>query len=295
MWSTAVGYAGGYTPNPTYEEVCSGRTGHAEVVLVVYDPAVVSYEQLLKAFWEDHDPSQGMRQGNDVGTQYRSVVYTVDDEQRAAAEATKASYGEALRAAGYGDITTEIVPLGDVLLRRAVPPAVPGQEPQRVLPAARHRRQLPRLTGPGGPLAHADVGSRVDGHARRCRAIALELPEVVEGEERRGRSWQVAARRSPGSASSARPTSAGSGRSRAGRPDRGRAVDDLGEKEAVLTAGHKGFFTIPHSTATPRVAHRARCRREAPATGGDHRRLGVGAPDALVAERRSLGDAAARA
>ena len=112
VWSTAVGYAGGYTPNPTYDEVCSGRTGHAEVVLVVYDPAVVSYEQLLKAFWEDHDPSQSMRQGNDVGTQYRSAVYTVDDEQRAAAEATKASYGEALRAAGYGDITTEIVPLG---------------------------------------------------------------------------------------------------------------------------------------------------------------------------------------
>ena len=112
VWSTAVGYAGGYTPNPTYDEVCSGRTGHAEVVLVVYDPAVVSYEQLLKAFWEDHDPSQGMRQGNDVGTQYRSAVYTVDDEQRAAAEATKASYGEALGAAGYGDITTEIVPLG---------------------------------------------------------------------------------------------------------------------------------------------------------------------------------------
>ena len=112
VWSTAAGYAGGYTPNPTYEEVCSGRTGHAEVVLVVYDPAVVSYEQLLKAFWEDHDPSQGMRQGNDVGTQYRSAVYTVDDEQQAAAEATKASYGEALGAAGYGDITTEIVPLG---------------------------------------------------------------------------------------------------------------------------------------------------------------------------------------
>ena len=113
VWSTAAGYAGGYTPNPTYEEVCSGRTGHAEVVLVVYDPAVVSYEQLLKAFWEDHDPSQGMRQGNDVGTQYRSAIYTADDEQRAAAEATKTSYGEALGEAGYGAITTEIVPLGD--------------------------------------------------------------------------------------------------------------------------------------------------------------------------------------
>ena len=113
VWSTAAGYAGGYTPNPTYEEVCSGRTGHTEVVLVVYDPAVVSYEQLLKTFWEDHDPSQGMRQGNDVGTQYRSAVYTVDDEQRVAAEATRTSYGDALGAAGYGEITTEIAALGD--------------------------------------------------------------------------------------------------------------------------------------------------------------------------------------
>jgi len=112
VWSTAAGYAGGYTPNPTYEEVCSGRTGHAEVVLVVYDPAVVTFAQLLKAFWEDHDPSQGMRQGNDVGTQYRSAVYTTDAEQLALAEATKASYGEDLRGAGYGDITTEIAPLG---------------------------------------------------------------------------------------------------------------------------------------------------------------------------------------
>jgi peptide-methionine (S)-S-oxide reductase len=111
VWSTAAGYAGGYTPNPTYEEVCSGRTGHAEVVLVVYDPAVVSYEQLLKAFWEDHDPSQGMRQGNDVGTQYRSAVYTTGDDQAAAAEATKASFGDDLHAAGFGDITTEIAPL----------------------------------------------------------------------------------------------------------------------------------------------------------------------------------------
>ena len=113
VWSTAVGYAGGYSPNPTYEEVCSGRTGHAEVVLVVFDPEVVTYEQLLKAFWEDHDPSQGMRQGNDVGTQYRSTVYTSDPAQQAVAEATRVTYGEALRAAGYGEITTEIAPLGD--------------------------------------------------------------------------------------------------------------------------------------------------------------------------------------
>jgi peptide-methionine (S)-S-oxide reductase len=113
VWSTAVGYAGGFTPNPAYEEVCSGRTGHAEVVLVVFDPAVVTYEQLLKAFWEDHDPTQGMRQGNDVGTQYRSVIFTANDEQLAAAEATKADFAESLKAAGYSDVTTEIRPLGE--------------------------------------------------------------------------------------------------------------------------------------------------------------------------------------
>ncbi|MGI9053792.1 MAG: peptide-methionine (S)-S-oxide reductase MsrA [Ilumatobacteraceae bacterium] len=112
VYSTAAGYAGGYTPNPTYEETCSGRTGHAEVVLVVFDPALITYGQLLKAFWEDHDPSQSMRQGNDVGTQYRSAIYTVDDEQQTVAEATRKTYGEALRDAGYGDITTEIAPLG---------------------------------------------------------------------------------------------------------------------------------------------------------------------------------------
>src|SRR6478609_6229963 len=94
VWTTAVGYAGGFTPNPTYEEVCSGRTGHAEVVLVVFDPAVVTYDQLLKVFWEGHDPTQGMRQGNDVGTQYRSVIYTFDDEQRQAAEASRKLFAD---------------------------------------------------------------------------------------------------------------------------------------------------------------------------------------------------------
>jgi len=106
--TTAAGYAGGYTPNPTYEEVCSGQTGHAEVVLVVYDPAAVSYDVLLKVFWENHDPTQGMRQGNDVGTQYRSAIYTTTDEQRARAETSRAAYQAALTAAGFGDITTEI-------------------------------------------------------------------------------------------------------------------------------------------------------------------------------------------
>jgi peptide-methionine (S)-S-oxide reductase len=109
IYTTAVGYAGGLTPNPTYEEVCSGRTGHNEVVLVVYDPNKISYERLLKTFWENHDPTQGMRQGGDVGTQYRSGIYVFSPEQRAAAEASKATYGKALAAQGMGAITTEIV------------------------------------------------------------------------------------------------------------------------------------------------------------------------------------------
>jgi peptide-methionine (S)-S-oxide reductase len=108
VWVTAVGYAGGLTPNPTYHEVGSGRTGHAEAVRVVYDPKRVSYEQLLKLFWEHHDPTQGMRQGNDVGTQYRSAIYTYDATQKAAAEASRSMYQERLSAAGYGAITTEI-------------------------------------------------------------------------------------------------------------------------------------------------------------------------------------------
>ncbi|MEY2570224.1 MAG: peptide-methionine (S)-S-oxide reductase [Acidimicrobiaceae bacterium] len=109
VWSTAVGYAAGYTPNPTYDEVCSGRTGHGEVVLVVFDPAKVSYEQLLKVFWESHDPTQGMRQGNDTGTQYRSGIYTYGPEQHAAAEASRKLFQEKLHEAGFGDITTEIL------------------------------------------------------------------------------------------------------------------------------------------------------------------------------------------
>jgi peptide-methionine (S)-S-oxide reductase len=109
IYVTAVGYSGGFTPNPTYEEVCSGRTGHNEVVLVVYDPKRISYEQLLRAFWEGHDPTQGMRQGNDVGTQYRSGIYVFTPEQRQAAEASKAEYAKALAGNRYGPITTEIL------------------------------------------------------------------------------------------------------------------------------------------------------------------------------------------
>ena len=113
VYTTAVGYSGGYTPNPTYREVCSGQTGHNEVVLVVYDPAVVSYEQLLQVFWEAHDPTQGMRQGNDVGTQYRSGVYTYNEEQKAIAIAMRNEYGHILKESGYGATTTEILDATD--------------------------------------------------------------------------------------------------------------------------------------------------------------------------------------
>jgi peptide-methionine (S)-S-oxide reductase len=110
VFTTAVGYTGGFTPNPTYQEVCSGMTGHTEAVLVVFDPAVITYDALLRLFWENHDPTQGMRQGNDVGTQYRSGIYTFSDEQLAQATASRDAYQDVLRRAGYGDITTEIRP-----------------------------------------------------------------------------------------------------------------------------------------------------------------------------------------
>jgi len=113
VYSTAVGYAGGITPNPTYEETCTGRTAHTEVVLVAFDPARVSYETLLATFWENHDPTQGMRQGNDRGTQYRSAIYTADDEQAAAAELSKGVFQARLKEAGYGEITTEIRPVAE--------------------------------------------------------------------------------------------------------------------------------------------------------------------------------------
>jgi peptide-methionine (S)-S-oxide reductase len=112
VYSTAVGYAGGFTPNPTYEETCTGRTGHVEVVLVVFDPAVVSVEQLLKTFWEGHDPTQGMRQGNDIGTVYRSAIYVAEASHQAAVDATRATFAARLADKGFGEITTEIGPLG---------------------------------------------------------------------------------------------------------------------------------------------------------------------------------------
>jgi len=113
VYSTAAGYAAGHTPNPTYREVCSGMTGHTEAVLVVYDPLKVTYEELLRVFWENHDPTQGMRQGNDVGTQYRSGIYYFDEGQRRAAEASREAFQREISRAGYGTITTEILPAGD--------------------------------------------------------------------------------------------------------------------------------------------------------------------------------------
>ena len=147
VYTTAVGYAGGQTPNPTYEEVCSARTDHTEAVLVVFDPAETSYEAMLKLFWENHDPTQGMRQGNDVGTQYRSAIYATTPEQLEAASASRETYQAQL-----GDVGLRRDHHRDrrgraVLLRRGLPPAVPGQEPERLLRARRHRRVLPDRHG----------------------------------------------------------------------------------------------------------------------------------------------------
>ena len=139
VFTTAAGYAAGQTPNPTYEEVCSGKTGHNEVVLVVYDPGAVSYDALLKVFWEGHDPTQGMRQGNDVGTQYRSGIYVHGADQRARAEASRDAYAEALAGAGYGAVTTEILDAGPFYY-------------------AEHYHQQYLARNPGGYCGHGGTG-----------------------------------------------------------------------------------------------------------------------------------------
>ena len=145
---TAVGYAGGPTPNPTYEEVCSGRTGHNEVVLVVYDPKVISYEALLKTFWESHDPTQGMRQGNDAGTQYRSGIYVTSPAQRQAAEASKAAYQKVLSGQRLWPHHDGDRRRAGVLFRRGLSPAVPGEGAARILRARRYRA-CPARSGSG--------------------------------------------------------------------------------------------------------------------------------------------------
>jgi peptide-methionine (S)-S-oxide reductase len=143
VYTTAVGYAGGYTPNPTYKEVCSGMTGHTEVVLVVFDPEVTSFDAMLRTFWESHDPTQGMRQGNDAGTQYRSAVYCFSPEQRRAADASRASFQDRLSAAGFGRITTEIA---------GAPPSAP------VFYYAEDYHQQYLAKNPGGYCGHGGTG-----------------------------------------------------------------------------------------------------------------------------------------
>ena len=163
--TTVVGYAGGFTKNPDYYEVCSGMTGHNEVVLAVFDPDVVGYADLLKVFWEGHDPTQGMRQGNDLGTQYRSGLYVYDDRQRDLALASKETYQDALTAAGYGAITTEIIDAPPVLLRGALPPAVPRQGAERLL---RTRRNGRRLRGGGAAGGIRRVGFSLRTRVKRA-------------------------------------------------------------------------------------------------------------------------------
>ena len=154
VYSTAVGYAGGFTPNPTYREVCSGLTGHNEVVLVVFDPKKISYDTLLKVFWENHDPTQGMRQGNDAGTQYRSGIYFFDDAQRDAALRSRDLFQEQLSKRRFGAITTEILPAPEFYYAEDYHQQYPVEEPRRLLRTRRHGCDLPRRCRRGSLIKH---------------------------------------------------------------------------------------------------------------------------------------------
>jgi peptide-methionine (S)-S-oxide reductase len=170
VFTTAVGYAGGITPNPTYEEVCSGLTGHTEVVLAVFDPSVVSYEDLLKVFWENHDPTQGMRQGHDIGTQYRSAIYVRDDAQRRAAEASRVAFQQALSASGYGAITpmrpTSTTPR---TITSNTSPRIRAAIAASVAPASRAPSASPRWTRPAKQTVDRTTDAPV---SKRCRQTA---------------------------------------------------------------------------------------------------------------------------
>ncbi len=244
VYTTAVGYAGGQTPNPTYKEVCSGRTGHTEAVLVVFDPAVTSYDEILRLFWEGHDPTQGMRQGNDVGTQYRSAILYDDEAQRAAAEASRDAYQDVLTRAGFGRITTEIAPAGPFYYAEDVSPAVPRQEPGRLLRARRHRRRLPRRADRSAEPLERRSGLAAE-LARSREPIAASCarasPTICGSGRWQGRARSRRRRRRPAErrrgAASRRPSpSDGSGcRARDGRPRSPRASPSCASAAAACS------------------------------------------------------------
>ena len=268
---TAVGYAAGHTPNPTYQEVCSGSTGHNEVVLVVFDPAVTSFETMLRIFWENHDPTQGMRQGNDVGTQYRSGIYVFDEQQRSAAEASRASYQEELSRAGYGSITTEILDAPDfyhrrrrrLLLRRAVPPAVSFEESGRLLRIGWNGCRLPG--GPDPELIFERIIVPVRAGHNSGSSGSLFWFERITAPDRHQRSSRSKFPRGPKSRVNRSPRVWEGGRRRPLLPRPVRALrgtclprDGPDARELRLPAG-RSRWRGPWSRRDRRAGHRSPC------------------------------------